>query len=210
MSRGALIGPNAVLQHLPVLDAAVGARLRGALLHRAGVAEPAPDCGMLPEAAVAPLHRAVWLFLPDQAAAIQRDAGLAVGDYLLANRIPRPARALIRALPAGLGARLLAAAIAKHAWTFAGSGRFRVAGHRPLTFEIAGNPLAQGPSYPSCHWHAAVFERLFRRLVWPQARVIERECCAAGHAACRFEVHAAAKERQSNITVDRLKSVCQD
>lgn len=185
---GARIGPNAVLQHLPVLDAAIGVRLRGALLYRAGIKEPPPDCGMLPEDEVVPLHRAVWLFLPGRAAEIQRAAGLAVGDYILAHRIPWPARLLIRALPAPLGARLLAAAIARHAWTFAGSGRFRIAGHHPLTFEIAGNPLAQGPRHPSCHWHAAVFERLFQRLVWPRACVTETACSAAGDHTCRFEI----------------------
>ena len=189
----ARIGPNAVLQHLPVLDDAVGPGLRHALLVRAGVPEPAPDSGMLDEAEVAPLHRAVWLFLPDRAAAIQRQAGLAVGEYILANRIPAPARALIRALPAWLGARLLAAAIARHAWTFAGSGVFSVVSHRPLTVRIAQNPLAQGPrrrsAGPSCHWHAAVFERLFQRLVWPEARVVETDCCAQGAGACTFVIH---------------------
>ena len=75
---------------------------------------------------------------------------------------------LIRALPAPLGARLLSAAIAKHAWTFAGSGAFTIVAHRPLTFEIAANPLAPGAAAsPCCHWHAAVFERLFSTLVWP-------------------------------------------
>ena len=188
MQSGARIGPNAVLQHLPVLDAALGERMRGALMHRAGVAVPPEGCGMLPESEVIPLHRAVWLFLPDKAESLQRAAGLAVGDYILANRIPRLAQALIRALPAGLGARLLSAAIAKHAWTFAGSGVFSIVRHHPLTFAIARNPLAVGPPHPSCHWHAAVFERLFQRLVWPQALVIETACCAAGDAACLFRI----------------------
>lgn len=192
MSRSARIGPNAVLQHLAVLDAALGERLCAALLHRAGVPVPPEDCGMLPEDQVVPLHRAVWLFLPDRAEAIQRQAGLAVGDYILAHRIPPLAQRLIRALPAPLGARLLAAAIARHAWTFAGSGRFSVSSHRPLTFAIAQNPLAVGPHRPSCHWHAAVFERLFQRLVWPGAQVVEVECCAAGQGACIFQIRPGA------------------
>jgi len=193
MASTARIGPNAVLQHLPVLDAAIGERLRRALLHCAGVAEPAPDSSMLPEDQVARLHHAVQLYLPDLAPAIQRAAGLATGDYILAHRIPRPAQALIRLLPSGLGARVLSAAIARHAWTFAGSGRFRVAGHRPLGFEIAANPLARRPAIgPSCHWHAAVFERLFGALVWPDVRVLETECCCCGAPACRFELHRHA------------------
>ncbi len=190
-SATARIGPNAVLQHLPLLDAAIGKKLRTALLYRAGVEEPAPDAGMLPQEQVARLHHAVRLYLPDRAPAIQRAAGLATGDYILAHRIPRAAQALIRALPSWLGARLLALAITKHAWTFAGTGRFRVTSHRPLTFDIAANPLAFPGSAdaPVCEWHAAVFERLFAVLVWPSVRVTETRCCAAGAASCRFELH---------------------
>ena len=185
----ARIGPNAVLQHLPVLDAAIGQRLRDALLHRAEVDAPPPDAGMLPEPEVARLHHAVRLYLPDQAPAIQRAAGLGTGDYILAHRIPAPAQRLIRAVPGLLGARVLSTAIARHAWTFAGSGVFRVVSHRPLTFEIAANPLARGTAEaPICHWHAAVFERLFARLVWPEVQVTETACCACGAPACRFEL----------------------
>lgn len=184
----ARIGPNAILQHLPELDAAIGPALRSALLHRAGVEPPPAGAGMWPETEVAHLHRAVWLYLPDRAAAIQQAAGQGVADYILAHRIPRPAQALIRALPAPLGARLLATAIARNAWTFAGSGRFRIIAHRPLTVEIAANPLAEGPARCSCHWHAGVFARLFGALVWPGAQATETACCAAGAPACRFVI----------------------
>ena len=190
------IGPNAVLQHLPVLDAMIGVRLRDALLHRAGVAEPPPDAGMLPEDEVARLHNAVRLFLPDRAASIQRAAGLATGDYILAHRIPPFAQRIIRALPAWAGARVLAAAIAKHSWTFAGSGVFRIASHTPLTFEIRGNPLAVGAAEGAvCDWHVAVFERLFSTLVWPDVRVVELSCSATGAAACVFQITPLAKPR---------------
>jgi divinyl protochlorophyllide a 8-vinyl-reductase len=189
MAAQARIGPNAVLQHLPVLDAEIGEALRHALLYRAGIDVPPPDAGMLPEEDVARLHNAVRLFLPDRAARIQRAAGLATGDYILAHRIPLLAQRLIRVLPSALGARLLSSAIAKHSWTFAGSGTFRVLGHAPLVFEIVGNPLAVGRAEgPICEWHVAVFERLFGALVWPNVRVVERACAAAGDAACQFEI----------------------
>jgi divinyl protochlorophyllide a 8-vinyl-reductase len=185
----ARIGPNAVLQHLPILDELIGEKLRAALLYRADVAQPPPDAGMLPEADVARLHHAVRLFLPDRAQFIQRAAGLATGDYILANRIPRAAQALIRALPAWAGARLLTAAIAKHAWTFAGSGAFSVVSRAPLVFRIAHNPLATGPADgPICDWHVAVFERLFRELVWPDAVVTELACTATGADGCLFQI----------------------
>jgi divinyl protochlorophyllide a 8-vinyl-reductase len=183
----ARIGPNAILQHLPVLDDAIGEALRGALFYRAGVVEPPADAGMLPEEDVARLHHAVRLFLPDRAPAIQRTAGLATGDYILAHRIPRAAQTLIRALPKPLGARLLASAISKHAWTFAGSGQFRVLGFAPLRVEIRDNPLAQHAfDHPVCEWHAAVFERLFGALVWPNVQVIEESCTSMGDPSCIF------------------------
>lgn len=192
MTPGARIGPNAVLQHLPVLDREIGVKLRDALLYQAGISEPSQDAGMLPESDVACLHHAVRLFLPDRARMIQSQAGLATGDYILAHRIPRVAQRLIRGLPAWAGARLLSAAIAKHAWTFAGSGRFRVVSHAPLVFEIAGNPLAQGPSQaPVCDWHVAVFTRLFSALVWPDVQVVERCCSGTGAPACQFQINPA-------------------
>ncbi|MCC5959082.1 MAG: bacteriochlorophyll 4-vinyl reductase [Rhodobacteraceae bacterium] len=189
MAPAARIGPNAVLQHLAVLDAEIGVAWRGALLHLADVREPPATAGMLDEAEVARLHHAVRLYVPDRASAIQRAAGLATADYILANRIPRAAQLLIRALPAPMGARVLSAAIARHAWTFAGSGRFRVRSHAPLWFEIADNPLAQRAApHPVCDWHAAVFERLFATLVWPAASVTETSCCATGAPYCRFVI----------------------
>lgn len=188
-SDRARIGPNAILQHLSVLDDAIGERLRNALLHRAGVEEPPPDAGMWPEDEVARLHHAVRLFLPDRAPDIQRAAGLATGNYILAHRIPPLAQRLIRALPALLGARLLSLAITKHAWTFAGSGQFRVLGYGPLRVEIRDNPLAQNTfDHTVCEWHAAVFERLFGALVWPDVQVIEESCTAMGHASCIFRI----------------------
>lgn len=185
----ARIGPNAILQLVPVLDRAVGVRARKGLFAEAGVALPPPDAGMLPETEVIRLHRALCFWLPSIAPDLLRQAGLATGDYILANRIPRLAQGVIRLMPAALAARVLVKAIAKHAWTFAGSGAFRIEGYRPLTVSIAHNPLATGAQdHPSCHWHAAVFERLFETLVWRRVIVTETECCATGDLACRFEI----------------------
>jgi divinyl protochlorophyllide a 8-vinyl-reductase len=185
-----LIGPNAILQHLPVLDEAIGPRMRHALLHLAEVAEPPADSGMIPQDDVARFHRFVRLYLPDKAEAVQRAAGLGTAGYILAHRIPKPAQTLIRLMPRALGARVLSAAIAKHAWTFAGTGAFRITARAPLTFEIGRNPLAVHARTPSCTWHAAVFTGLFGALVWPGVRVIETACCGCGDPACRFELHA--------------------
>jgi divinyl protochlorophyllide a 8-vinyl-reductase len=163
----ARIGPNAILQLIPVLDHALGRAGRDRLFQ--GIDLPPPDAGMWPEAACRAAHLAVWQGCGEAASAILQAAGQGTADYILAHRIPAAAKALIRALPAPLGARLLTSAIARHAWTFTGSGRFRVVSHAPLTFEVADNPLAF-PGRP-CVWHAAVFVRLFRVLVWSDAQV---------------------------------------
>lgn len=140
------------------------------------------------EGPAARLHAAVRHDLPAEAPAILAQAGRRTADYILAHRIPRPAQAVLRALPPALAAPVLTRAIAKHAWTFAGSGLFRVAGR--LTFEIADNPLIRGERAPAplCVWHAAVFERLFRTLVDDRLRAHETACCACGDPACRFEL----------------------
>jgi divinyl protochlorophyllide a 8-vinyl-reductase len=69
------------------------------------------------------------------------------------------------------------------------AGRF--AAHGPWRFEIGANPLAchERADAPVCHWHAAVFERLYRVLVAPDCRCRETACCGQPDvAACRFVV----------------------
>ncbi|MEQ8516173.1 MAG: bacteriochlorophyll 4-vinyl reductase [Chromatocurvus sp.] len=185
----ARIGPNSVLQLAQVLDAHVGQAARQALMVEAGLMALPPDSGLMPEGPAARLHQALRLRYPAEAAALlAREAGGRTGDYILAHRIPLPAQRLLRVLPRFLATRLLAGAIGKHAWTFAGSGDFRVARGRPLTFELYDNPVVRGEHarQPLCHWHAAVFQRLFSTLVSPDIRCVEVECCAMGSSACRF------------------------
>ena len=181
------IGPNAILQLVTVLDRDEGRSVRDRVMDVAGVGVPPPDSGMIPQEQAAAVHLALRLVLPDRAEVLLREAGLATADYILANRIPAPARAVIRAVPSVLGARLLAGAIARHSWTFAGSGAFSIAGWHPLTFDLVGNPLAD-PGGGDCLWHVAVFERLFARLVWPNVEVREVTCAAQGAPVCRFEL----------------------
>lgn len=171
---GARIGPNAILQLVAILDVEEGRPIRDWIMRASGQSVPPPDAGMWPEAACRAVHLAVYRDLPDRADALMTKAGSATADYILAHRIPGPAKGLIRVLPSRLGARLLTAAISRHAWTFAGSGRFRVVAHAPLTFEIEDNPLSPGPANGKMRpspWHAAVFTRLYQALVWPEARV---------------------------------------
>jgi divinyl protochlorophyllide a 8-vinyl-reductase len=187
---GGLIGPSALLHLMAVLDRHERGAMRDALFARSVVLPPPHDAGMWPEADCAAVHRGLRQNLPARAEGLLRLAGEATADYILANRIPAAVRALLRALPAMASARLLSAAIDRHSRTFAGSGRFALTGRFPLTFEIAGNPLIAGEVavVPLCAWHAAVFERLFRRLVTTRAVVTETACAAMGAPACRFEV----------------------
>jgi divinyl protochlorophyllide a 8-vinyl-reductase len=184
---GARVGPNAVLQLAAALRARHGEGMAARVFADAGlrIRLEDPPAAPVAEADVAALHRALARDLPPEAAAaVAEDAGRRTADYLLAHRIPAPARAALRVLPAPLAARLLLRAVLRHAWTFAGSGRVTVEARPVLAVEIADNPLAAGP----CHWHAAVFTRLFRALVAPGAVVRETACCADGAPACRFEI----------------------
>ena len=188
------IGPNAILQFVPVLEAAAGVEETARLLALAGIGVlPDPDAGLIEEGPAARLHQMVRQAHPQDAARLAGEAGRRTGDYILAHRIPKPAQAVLRRLPARLSAPILARAIAKHAWTFCGSGEFRLAASWPPRFEIVDNPVVRGEvsEVALCHWHGAVFARLFDRLCGPGWQAVETTCCAQGARACRFEMRRA-------------------
>ena len=196
------IGPNAITQLEAVLLERLGRAETARLFANAGVAHylEQPPTTMVDERDVAHLHHQVRIAMPaPKAREILLEAGDRTGRYILANRIPRPIVFVLRHLPASLSARLLTQAIAKHAWTFAGSGAFEIrrsAGSGLITAAIGRNPIValdtREPREPSesliCDWHAAVFQRLFRDLVDASTTVSETDCCAAGAPACRFEI----------------------
>lgn len=182
-----LIGPNAILQLLPVLVARLGATRTHELLHLAQIADIPDGSAMIPQEDAARLHHAVREHEAVQADAILAEAGERTADYILAHRIPRFAQMILKSLPPFLAAPILSRAITQHAWTFAGSGHFRAV--TPWRFEIEGNPLIAGEvsDHPLCVWHAAVFMRLYRVLVAPDAVCVEELCGAeAANACCRF------------------------
>lgn len=184
------IGPNAVTR----LAEALGPTEAPALFGAAGYADllAHPPEHMVDERVVARLHQRLRRDWPaGQADAVARQAGLLTADYLLAHRIPKPVQSILRLLPAPLAIRMLLKAIGRHAWTFAGSGRFVAIPGHPTVVSIADNPTCRGETSdrPVCHYHAAVFERLMRTLVHPQAMVTETDCCAQGGQACVFEIH---------------------
>jgi divinyl protochlorophyllide a 8-vinyl-reductase len=188
---GAKIGPNAILQLVPVLQDAAGPDFTSHVLAMAGVFElPDPAAGLIDEAPAARLHQAMRIEMPEVAPMLAREAGWRTGGYILDHRIPKKVQALLRLMPVRLSVPMLAKAIEKHAWTFCGSGVFSLVQTWPATFEIADNPVVRGErsDVPLCHWHAAVFERLFSSLCGSDWRCIETQCCAQGAKACRFEM----------------------
>jgi divinyl protochlorophyllide a 8-vinyl-reductase len=185
----ARIGPNALTRVAEALGPEDAARVFAAagLSHRLA----APPDGMVPEDEVVALHQALRHELGTaRARAEGREAGRLTALYLLAHRIPRPAQRVLRWLPAPLAARALLAAIARHAWTFAGSAAFRARAGHPCVVELDGAPTCRGTTAgePLCDYYAATFETLFRTLVHRASRVEETECGATGAPACRFEI----------------------
>ena len=194
----AVIGPNAAIQLAAALTRAGRQDLARDIFDSAGVGDwlAAPPGEMIDQGRAARLHQGVRDRLAwPQAREILRDAGHLTGDYIVANRIPGFFRLLLHVLPRGWRLRLLLDAIGRHAWTFVGTGEFRVR-RGTTTWEVRGNPLCQRERRPRpvCVWHAGVFERLFQRLVSPRARVEEIACEAAGDSCCRFALHWAPPE----------------
>ena len=189
--HAARIGPNAITRLAEAMRADVGEADTVSLFGRAGLNGylDSPPEKMVDEEEVARLHLALRESLePERAQRVSREAGRRTGDYLLAHRIPKPVQWLLHILPAPVASGVLLSAIRKHAWTFAGSGTFTATAGEPVRLEISGNPMCRGATskVPVCDFYAATFERLFQKLVHPDARVFEVACEAMGAPACVF------------------------
>ena len=192
-TAAARLGPNAITRVAQALTHQRGEAMTAQLFGLAGLGSylAQPPQQMVDEDEARRLHALLRSLLGDQAASrVAREAGTATADYLLAHRIPQAVQLLLRALPAPLAARVLLRAITRHAWTFAGSGRFAAAAGPPVRLTIRDNPLCRGlrTNAPACDYYAATFEQLFRVLVHRHARVTEVSCEARGDDACRFDV----------------------
>lgn len=188
----ARIGPNAVLRVAEALgELADGTRIRRAVFEAAGLAGylDTPPAAMVDEREVIALHAALRNGL-DAAAAerVSFRAGELTGAYLLAHRIPAPGRALLPLLPRALASRLLLQAMARNAWTFAGSGAFTFVPGHPVRLTLKDCPLCRHASAtrPQCTYYAATFLRLFKSLVARQAQVAHARCRAMGDPACEM------------------------
>lgn len=187
------IGPNAIIRVAEALEQARGRDAVEQLLTAAAL-EPylqALPTEMVDEREVTRLQQTLRSQLGiSEARRISWDAGLRTGDYLLANRIPKPVQALLKILPARLASRVLIDAIGRNAWTFVGSGRFEGQPGRPTRLSITDAPICRDAraDEPLCDFYAGSFERLFSTLVHPAARVTEVACQATGAHSCVFEV----------------------
>ncbi|MEQ8404216.1 MAG: bacteriochlorophyll 4-vinyl reductase [Oceanicaulis sp.] len=182
-----LIGPNTVLQTEAALIAEGGPELARRVFERAGLAallRNRPEA-MIDQALARALFDALFAELPEpRARTLAAEAGRLTGAYILAHRIPKAAQAILKLLPARLAGPMLLKSIARHAWTFAGSGVCAVDAGPPVQLTITGNPIA----IPGCVWHAGVLEVLFQTLVSAKAQVRHTRCEHAGARACTFEV----------------------
>ena len=193
-SASASIGPNAVIQVAGALRDRFGPLLADPLVLRAtGYTMASMPSSMIDEREAQALVRAVvdkvgpWL-----ATSVLREAGHRTGDYLLANRIPRVAQWVMRAAPKRVALSLLLKAMAANAWTFAGSGHFRIQSTPDapeLLFESCAMCRGMHEDRPMCDFYAGTFERLIQAVVAKHASVTEVECMAHGGAVCRFTLH---------------------
>lgn len=195
----ARIGPNAITQCAAALQAELGREGFARLMQHAGLAAHVaqPPQHMVDERDVLALHRQVRAELGvARARALARVAGHTTGDYLLAHRIPALAQRALALLPPAWAGRALLAAVARHAWTFCGSGQFRIEpapGPGALRVSITDCVACRGEQAdePLCDYYTATFERLIRAIVHPGTRVREAACAAMGAPACVFEIRWA-------------------
>src|SRR5690348_10787921 len=97
-----VIGPNSVLQLIEALRLASLGAFSTQVFERAGVAEwlTHPPEAMVDERLVGQLHQTVRaMAAPGQGKALMAEAGRLTANYILANRIPRPAQVMLKLLP---------------------------------------------------------------------------------------------------------------
>ncbi|MBB5689862.1 bacteriochlorophyll 4-vinyl reductase [Roseomonas alkaliterrae] len=190
--EAARIGPNAVTRLAEALEARRGPVRARDVFARAGLADllEHPPERMVPEETVAALHGAMRCLLPaDEARRIAADAGRRTAGYLLAHRIPCIMRVALPVLPRRIATRILLAAMARHAWTFAGSGRFEVLGGAAPRFALRGGALLRGGSADAARAYlAATFEGLFQALTGASARVGARASVSADGPVLLFDL----------------------
>jgi divinyl protochlorophyllide a 8-vinyl-reductase len=192
MSAGR-VGPNAITRMAEALRAQGGLELCRRVFSDAGLAHhlDKPPEAMVDEGDVSALNAALFSCLGTRRAeSVAAEAGRLTGEYLLRHRIPAAAQLVLRSLPRPVAARFLLRAIAKHAWTFAGSGTFSYAFDDGLTLHLERSPVCRHikQEEPSCHYLTATFQRIFSAILGPGVAVEEVACSSSGAPRCVFAV----------------------
>ncbi len=187
------IGPNAIIQTVQALRELYGAA--GAAEVLAGIGKPnlrdARPASMIDERDFAELYHDLLGALGRAATnRVMARAGALTSQYVMRKRIPRPVHWLLRALPRRLGMRLLLNAISRHAWTFAGSGRFSYQMGRAPVLALDNCLTARdlAADAPACAFYQAAFQGFLATLIDRRLRVEEERCLACGAARCEFRV----------------------
>ncbi len=180
-----------------VSDEATVERLRV----KAGIPLARPT-SLIPEEWFVRLVDAIREDRPDDAEALLARAGRYTADYVSAHRIPRPFKALLKALPDRWAVPLLLWAFRRHAWTFAGSSAFRVesaddgkdrTGRWHLYLDTCLTCRRPGDAAGGS-FYAAAFEGLLR-LASPHIHVREVTCRRLGADVCCFAAQLKPKDR---------------
>lgn len=169
---------QAVVHAAAALKAAYGPVATRWVFERARLPESqaGPQQATVPEREVTRLHLALRAVLGAEGArAVARDAGLRTAEQVCATGLPLPIRALIRILPGPWAGRLLMDLLRRCKPALAGTGRLRVSGSHPLHIEITGCQVCRATLQDAAlgAYYAAVFERLFQRLVDPATVAVE-------------------------------------
>ncbi|UMA64486.1 bacteriochlorophyll 4-vinyl reductase [Roseivivax marinus] len=148
---------------------------------------PGPE-DSVPEARVVRLFDAVYTSWPEVAPDLLDRAGRVTAEMIVMQRVTARARLLLANMPWSMAAWLLARSVRQNSRAFAGSGIFSV--QTAGSFVIFDNPLARPESgaAPSCHFHRALFEHMFQRLVHRDFACVETECRSAGGGCCAFRL----------------------
>jgi divinyl protochlorophyllide a 8-vinyl-reductase len=182
------MAPQMATDLLDAVEQRLGLSARAEMEAAAGFSRPPGPKQPVSEARVRDLHKALRATFPHATADIMREAGTATADGLVARQLSNRAQLMLSGGPWTIAAWLLGRWAKQNSWTFSGSAIFTPI--NGLEIDLRNNPLIEGETadHPICHFHEALFARLFQLLVDPNLTCREIACQAMGASSCRFVV----------------------